>query len=291
VLEVLDAAGAGFRVRELAADNGPALDRRLALVYIFWVVNPPYVVFAIGDAIGGGASPAVFAQVTQDAAAILYLGDCYLDGRAEEWAKLDRDYPAWIKPLLRPTPGNHDWPQRAEGYDPYFAYLGLPNQAHHYSFRVGGWKFIALNSMAAGDPDPGQEQLDFVNAELDEPGTMKIVFCHHAPYSSDTSHGDNPTVQPVLGLMEGRAILHMAGHSHGMEEFEPRNGVTTIVQGAGGRALYTFDPRPDSAWFDNSHFGLCRLTLHEDGALAVDWLDQHGTLLHTTELGAQPPPT
>jgi hypothetical protein len=96
-------------------------------------------------------------------------------------------------------------------------------------------------------------------------------------------------VQPVLALMEGKAVLHMAGHSHGMEELQPHNGVTTIVQGAGGRALYTFDPRPDSAWFDNAHFGLCRLTLHDDGELAVDWLDQHGTLLHTTPLHAQPP--
>lgn len=253
------------------------------------VVSASCVVFVIGDAIGGGASPAVFAQATPDADAIVYLGDCYLEGRAAEWAKLDRDYPDWVKPLLRPTPGNHDWPNRAEGYDAYFAYLGLPNDAHNYSFRVGRWKFIAFNSMAAGDPDPGRAQFDFVKAELDEPGTMKIAFCHHAPYSSDTSHGDNATVQPVLDLMEGHAVLHMAGHSHGMEEFAPRNGVTTIVQGAGGRALYTFDPGPDSAWFDNSHFGLCRLTLHDDGLLLVDWLDQHGTVLHTTQLQAQPP--
>jgi hypothetical protein len=74
-----------------------------------------------------------------------------------------------------------------------------------------------------------------------------------------------------------------------MEEFKPHNGVTTIVQGAGGRALYTFDPRPETAWFDNSHFGLCRLTLHDDGALILDWLDQHGTVLRATTLQARPP--
>jgi hypothetical protein len=249
-----------------------------------------FVVFVIGDAIGGGASPDVFAQVNEDADAIVYLGDCYEAGQAREWAKLDADYPAWVKPLMRPTPGNHDWPNRATGYDPYFAFLGLPNAAHHYSFLVGPWKFIAFNSMAAGDPDPGQEQLDFVKTELDEPGTMKIVYCHHAPYSSDATHGDNPTVQPVLDLMKGTAILHMAGHSHGMEEFTQRNGVTTIVQGAGGRALYSFDQRPDSAWFDNTHFGLCRLTLHDNGRLIVDWLDRHATLLHTTRLQAKPAP-
>jgi hypothetical protein len=252
-------------------------------------VEPPHVVYVIGDAIGGGASPAVFAQATPDADAIVYLGDCYLEGLAHEWAKLDEDYPDWVKPLLRPTPGNHDWPNRDEGYDPYFASLGLPNQAHNYSFRVGAWKFICFNSMAEGSPNPGQAQLDFVDAELDEPGTMKIVYCHHAPFSSDTAHGDNPEIQPLLGLMEGRAILHMAGHSHGMEEFAPRNGVTTIVQGAGGRALYTFSPRPETAWYDNAHFGLCRLMLHDGGGLVIDWLDQHGTLLHTTTLAAEPP--
>src|SRR3954452_21626422 len=246
------------------------------------------VVYVIGDAIGGGASPEVFGQATPDAAAIVYLGDCYLEGRAEEWEKLDHDYPAWVKPLLRPTPGNHDWPRHAEGYDPFFAYLGLPNGAHHYSFRVGSWKFIAFSSMAEGDADPGSGQFDFVRGELEEPGTMKIVYCHHPPFSSDTAHGDHPGVQPVLGIMEGHAIVHMAGHAHGMEEFAPRNGVTTIVQGAGGRALYTYNPQPDSAWFDNAHFGLCRLMLHDDGALIIDWLDQQGTLLHTTRLGAEP---
>ena len=44
-------------------------------------MSPAHVVFAIGDAVGGGASPAVFAQVTQEAEAIVYLGDCYLEGR------------------------------------------------------------------------------------------------------------------------------------------------------------------------------------------------------------------
>src|SRR3954453_4075308 len=143
--------------------------------------------------------------------------------------------------------------------------------------------------MAHGDADPGPAQLDFVRAELDEPGTMKIVFCHHPPFSSDSAHGDHGSVQPVLDLMADRAILHMAGHAHGMEEFLPRSNITTIVQGAGGRALYTYDGRPESAWFDNAHFGLCRLTLHDDGALIIDWLDQQGTLLHTTGLRAQPP--
>jgi Calcineurin-like phosphoesterase len=250
--------------------------------------NP--VVYVIGDAIGGGASPAVFDQVNPDAAAIVYLGDCYQVGTREEWTKLDTNYPDWVKPLLRPTPGNHDWGNHATGYDPYFAYLGLPNNAHNYTFTIGVWKFIAFNSMAAGDPDPGSEQLDFVAAELDEPGTTKIVYCHHAPFSSDTLHGDNPSIQPVLALMESKAILHMAGHSHGMEEFTAHNGVTPIVQGAGGRALYTFTARPDSAWIDNSHFGLCRLELHDDGTLVIHWLDRHGNLLRETVLKAQPAP-
>jgi len=39
-----------------------------------------------GDAIGGGASPEeVFGQATPDATAIVYLGDCYPEGRPEEW--------------------------------------------------------------------------------------------------------------------------------------------------------------------------------------------------------------
>jgi hypothetical protein len=30
------------------------------------------------------------------------------------------------------------------------------------------------------------------------------------------------------------------------------------------------------------------LTLHDEGDLIVDWLDQTGALLHTTQLAAQP---
>jgi hypothetical protein len=90
--------------------------------------------------------------------------------------------------------------------------------------------------------------------------------------------------------MEGHAILHMAGHSHGMEKFAPRNGVTTIVEGAGGRALHAFDPRPHSAWFDNFHFDLCRLALHNDGTLIIDWPDQRGTVLHIPTFKRRPRP-
>jgi hypothetical protein len=83
------------------------------------------------------------------------LQACYLTGRAEEWIKLDLDYPDWVKPPMRPTPATTTG-RTGMTATTLLRRPRLPNQAHNYSFRVGAWKFIAFNSMAAGDPDPGQ---------------------------------------------------------------------------------------------------------------------------------------
>src|SRR5918998_6928299 len=72
------------------------------------------VVWAVGDAgDGSDQARAIGSLIAADSPdALLYLGDVYPDGRAEDFA--ERYHPAFgaLKPVTWPTPGNHDWTNR-----------------------------------------------------------------------------------------------------------------------------------------------------------------------------------
>ena len=51
---------------------------------------------------------------------VLYLGDVYDSGTAEEFDSNYRPAYGRFDKITAPTPGNHDWPQHEEGYDPYW---------------------------------------------------------------------------------------------------------------------------------------------------------------------------
>ena len=63
---------------------------------------------------------------------------------------------------MDPTPGNHDWPHHATGYDPYWRKVKGRRLPHHYAFSVGGWRIISLNSETPDDA----AQLAFLRREL-----------------------------------------------------------------------------------------------------------------------------
>src|SRR4051812_28094662 len=118
----------------------------------------PAVVWAVGDgADGGAASRAVVRRVR--AARLdrfLYLGDVYERGRPEEF----RDhYDAVYGPIARitaPTPGNHEWFFRRQGYLPYWSRVFGRPQPTYYDFDLAGWRLLSLNSEEPSGPGSPQ---------------------------------------------------------------------------------------------------------------------------------------
>ena len=78
---------------------------------------------------------------------LFYLGDVYESGTAAEFA--NNYHPSWgrFKAITSPTPGNHEWDNRAQGYDPYWGALAPQNGGgHYYSYNLAGWHVVSLNS-------------------------------------------------------------------------------------------------------------------------------------------------
>lgn len=124
------------------------------------------VIIAAGDIAACGAShtgdEATAALVAGIAGTVLPLGDnVYPDGTSGQFT--DCYDPSWgaSKARTRPVPGNHDYNTAgASGYFGYFgAAAGDPSKGY-YSYDLGTWHLIALNSECAeiGGCDTGSPQ-------------------------------------------------------------------------------------------------------------------------------------
>lgn len=219
-------------------------------------------VWAVGDGADGGAEGARVARLIARSrtARVLYLGDVYEHGTAGEFARnYDPLYGRFAK-RTAPTPGNHDWPNHSQGYDPYWQRKHGGRVQHYYSFEAGGWRLISLNSEAAHDS--GSAQVRWLRTRVKGKGTCRLAFWHRPRYSAGDNHGDQGDVQPFWDALRSRAAIVVNGHEHDMQRFKPRDGITEFVSGAGGHSLYALDARrSDLAYANQDKFGALRLEL------------------------------
>ena len=202
--------------------------------------------------------------------AVLTLGDNqYEDGRLSEYK---RSYdPTWgrVKDKTYPSPGNHDY-HDANGAD-YYSYFGSragPPGKGYYSYDIGMWHMLSLNSEANIDA-----QLGWVEADLAANHSRCTLAYWHKPIwtSGDTHRHDGEPMSGIWNaLVEGGADVVLNGHVHNYERFAPRDGIRAFIVGTGGRdSHYGFAQTASlSEVRDNSTDGLLRLTLHPAG---YDW--------------------
>jgi dipeptidyl aminopeptidase/acylaminoacyl peptidase len=228
-----------------------------------------------------------------DLAAVLMLGDAqYEDGRPDAFAASFE--PSWgrLKGLIRPVVGNHEY--RTPGAAGYFDYFDGPGRsdgaagprgAGSYSFDVGTWHLIALNSaicnLPGGAPQcaPGSPQEQWLRADLAaHPAQCTLAFWHHPLYSSSVE-GDSPVMRPIWqALYDGGADVVLNGHAHIYERYapqtpdaapDPARGIRQFVVGTGGKSHQGFTAlRANSELRDRRSYGVLALTLHPG---AYDW--------------------
>jgi predicted phosphodiesterase len=218
------------------------------------------VVWAVGDGPDGGADARRVARLITRTKPdrVLYLGDVYNEGTAQEFASNFDPLYGKIAKRVAPTPGNHDWPLHSEGYDPYWRGKLGRDIPDYYSFKAGGWQIVSLNSeMEHGSGSP---QVAWLRSQM-KGGTCRIAFWHRPRYSAGTHHGDQPDVQPFWDALVGHAAIAIAGHEHDMQRFKRRDGITEFVSGAGGRDFYPVRARGDLAFSNFHDFGALRLAL------------------------------
>jgi hypothetical protein len=254
--------------------------------------EPPAVVWAVGDG-GDGSTPArrLARLIERDGPdAVLYLGDVYLTGTAEDYERNFEPVYGRLAPIIWPTAGNHEWGNREVGYYPYWRRYRRAKP--WYRFELAGWELIALNSQAPHDEE--SRQLRWLHGVLDERDTTcRLAFWHRPRFSAGTVHGDAPDVAPFWRALRGRARLVLNAHEHVLMRYRARAGLIEYVSGAGGRVRYSLRPDRRVAFARSDRTGALRLTL-TPGEAKLEFRDLEGRLLDrsraTCERALPPPP-
>jgi calcineurin-like phosphoesterase family protein len=236
------------------------------------------VLWALGDGADGSvrAQRVVTRMRRKRFDRVLYLGDVYGaglprllrgDGTAADYRhRYDPVYGDFAR-RTAPTPGNHEWRQRGDGYEPYWTRVfGKPPPAY-YDFRAGGWQLLSLNSEAPHGP--GSAQVRWLRKRVARPGTCRLAFWHRPRFNAG-EHGDARDVAPLWDALRGHATLVISGHDHNMQRFDPIDGITQYVSGAGGHGLYHLDKRyPRMAFGTARTYGALRIELRPGRARLV----------------------
>jgi acid phosphatase type 7 len=215
-------------------------------------------------------------QVQADAVAP--LGDVQYETAApEEWSVFDSTWGPYGD-RMRPTTGNHEYAMaNASGYFAYFGLRGGVPPRGWYSYELGAWHVIVLNSNCDQvDCSALGAQLDWLRADLAaHPSRCTLAYWHHPRFSSGLTGGTGAVASFWQALYEGGADLVLNGHDHDYERFAPQNpdgkldpraGIREFVVGTGGRShtRLTHD-EANSEVRDSSAYGLLALTLAPTG--------------------------
>lgn len=207
---------------------------------------------------------------------VFTTGDnAYERGSAAEFAECYG--PTWGRALgrTRPSPGNHDYGTTgAAGYRGYFGDRAVREGQTYYSYDLGAWHVVALDSncWAVGGCGPGSAQETWLREDLARnPTECTIAYWHHPRFSSG-AHGGTESVAPLWQALEDfGADVVLAGHDHSYERFARQTaagvadpaGIREFVVGTGGRSLYGFGtPVANSEVRSNSLSGILKLTLY-----------------------------
>ena len=199
----------------------------------------PAVVWAVGDGADGSArARSVARTIARDRPErLLYLGDVYERGTAAEFRRNFGGVYGSLARVTEPTPGNHEWARRRQGYYPYWRRIRGRALQPWYRLTLAGWEIFTLNSEAAHGR--GSSQLRWLRRRLRSgSGDCRLAFWHRPRYSAGLVHGDAPDVAPLWSALRGRFRLALNGHEHDMQRLRRRDGITQFVSGAGGRARY-----------------------------------------------------
>lgn len=240
----------------------------------------PVFVGAGDIASSGSGDTATAALLDGIAGTVFTTGDnVYTNGTTAEFNNYYA--PTWgrHKARTRPAPGNHDYnTSGATGYYGYFGANAGPSGQGYYSYNVGAWHVVSLNSnisMAAGS---AQEQ--WLRADLAaSTARCTLAYWHHPLFTSGANHAPSTSTRPLYqALYDYNADVVLFGHNHQYERFAPQNptggldtarGIRSFVAGMGGADHYSFGTVQANSEARNSDtFGVLKFTLHPT---SYDW--------------------
>ena len=296
----VDLANGSYAVQPRAFDSAGNRDQ-----------SPPWVPFSINATtpspsveavlIGAGDISRCDLDSDEDTATIIdgYPGatvfttgdNVYPDGTAQQYS--DCYDPTWgrHKSRTKPTPGNHDY--HVVGAADYFTYFGSAAATAGegwYSYDLGSWHFLALNSNCSevGGCGPTSPQGQWLASDLaaNTGSSCTLAYMHHPRFSSG-SHGSSIALEPMWDILYQYGVdVVVAGHDHVYERFslqapdgssDPTNGIRQFTVGTGGSELTALgSSAPNSeVGIDDAH-GVLKLDL-SNGSYAWEFVSVAGS--------------
>ncbi len=210
---------------------------------------------------------------------VLAVGDlAYPNGSAEDFSRCYAPHWGVFKDRTYPAPGNHEY--RTPGATAYFDYFGArAGEAGkgYYSFDLGTWHIVSLNSNRELEADSAQ--LRWLEADLRQHRQRCVLAYWHHPRYSSGPHGSDVRTQAFWKLLYQQGVsVVVTGHDHIYERFKPMNaqgaqdpirGIRSFVVGTGGAQLYPMDKRHAfSEVADSESWGVLKMRLNAD---SYDW--------------------
>jgi Calcineurin-like phosphoesterase len=216
-------------------------------------------------------------------AIVFTAGDnAYFNGTAAEFANCYG--PRWgrFRNRTYPSPGNHEYQISATPYFDYFGDRAGPRGAGYWSYELGNWHIIVLNSnVPSGE---GTEQMNWLRRDLEQMKTRQdasgarcaLAYWHHPLFTSGPSAGSNAVMLPVWRALWAFGVdVVVNGHDHNYERFQPvdpsgrpdtQTGIREYIAGTGGALdLYDFGAILPTSAARLKAYGVLRFTLRDAG--------------------------
>ncbi len=245
-----------------------------------------------GDAIACQQKYTYALMVNANLAGILALGDnqyfcggyqAFLQSYDLSWGKL--------KAITHPVPGNHEYltsggtdcnvnNENAAGYFQYYGAAAGPSTKGWYSFNIGSWHLIALDSNCdnVGGCGPASPQGQWLAKDLTDNRAPCILAYWHIPLFSSGGRAATNSQAFWNVLYAHHADVILNGHDHIYERFAPQtptgvpdpiNGILQITAGTGGADHTTVVKLAANSVVTNADtFGVLEMTLHSN---SYDW--------------------
>lgn len=241
-------------------------------------------VFAAGNISKcSNGNSAATARLIDSAAAVITLGNAADSGTAADYACFDATW-GKFKSIMHPTVGNHDYLVDATA-QPYFSYFGAAAGTAPdgwYSFDVGSWHVIVLNTEEGGNSNvyrSGSAQQQWLATDLQAHASTKCTMAvwHRARFFSSTTPGytENTTLKSIWSMLysAGVDVILNAGQFDyermlpidANANADPAKGIVEFNVGLGGETAGTQPTAISGASAKiDLNFGVLKLTLHDN---------------------------
>lgn len=248
----------------------------------------------IGKCVSGNGAKLTGALLDAISGTVFALGDnAYPDGTATQYAKCYG--PGWgrHKQRTRPALGNHEYNVSPNPYFDYFNGASStsgragPRGKGYYSYNVGDWHIVVLNSVTNIRQDISSPQAKWLKADLAAHRTRCTLAYWHHPFFTSGKNLPAKRLAPLIKLLYDAGVeIVMSGHNHQYERFapqtpsgqaDPARGIRAFVVGTGGAGTYGFERRAANSQvrYGGGH-GVLKLTLSA-GSYAWEFVPVAGT--------------